>query len=133
MAGYVTDLLSLRPIKRGAVTPVLENLFIVNPDAQKLDKAEAEAFHSTVMKMQYLAKKVRPDLLTTTVFLNSRVMGPDVEDNEKLERTLRNLMATEEIDIRLGGKQGTLATPRSQRLWMLVTACMWISRAKPGR
>jgi hypothetical protein len=88
MAGYVTDLLSLRPIKRGAVGPALENLFVVNPDAQKLDKAKAEAFHSTVMKMQYLAKRVRPDLLTTSVFLNSRVLEPDVEDNEKLERTL---------------------------------------------
>jgi hypothetical protein len=111
MAGYVTDLLSLQPIKRGAVTPALENIFIVKTDAQKLDKAEAEAFHSTVMKMQYLAKRVRPDLLTTTVFLNSRVLEPDVEDNEKLERALRYLMATEELGIRLGGKQGTLATP----------------------
>jgi hypothetical protein len=34
-----------------------------------------------------------------------------VEDNEKLERALRYLMATEELGIRLGGKQGTLATP----------------------
>jgi hypothetical protein len=55
------------------------------------------------MKMQYLAKRVRPDLLTTTGFLNSRILKPDVEDNEKLERALRYL--------RLGGKQDILATP----------------------
>ena len=111
MAGYVNDLLHLRPLTRGAATPALDDLFTVHEDAEKLGKVAAEIFHSTVMKLQYLAKRVRPDLLTTTVFLNSRILAPDVEDDAKLERALKYLLATEELGIRLGGKSGTLTTP----------------------
>ena len=111
MAGYVADLLLLRPITRGAVTPALENLFTVDDDAVKLEKDAAEVFHSTVMKLQYLAKRVRPDILTATVFLNSRVLCPDVDDDKKLERVLRYLLATESLGIRLGGNAGTVSPP----------------------
>ena len=111
MAGYVADLLLLRPITRGAVMPALEDLFSVNESAEKLSKANAEAFHSTVMKLQYLAKRVRPDILTATVFLNSRVLSPDVEDDRKLERVLRYLLSTESLGIRLGGKSGAMGPP----------------------
>ena len=54
-------------------------------------------------KAYYLALRVRPDILTAAAFLVTRVKGPTVQDEAKLDRMLAYLNATREMGIRLGG------------------------------
>lgn len=60
MAEYVGD-------QRELHSPRLST---VHEDAERLGKVAAETFHSTVIKLEYLVKRVGPDLLTVAVFLN---------------------------------------------------------------
>ena len=63
MEGYVESIIAERKHDRGAATPALEGLFDVDAESPKLDESSRERFHTVVMKIQYLAKRVRPDLL----------------------------------------------------------------------
>jgi hypothetical protein len=49
---------------------------------------EAKYFHSHVMKLLYLAKRVRPEILTAVSFLTTRVQTCDIDDMAKLDRVL---------------------------------------------
>jgi hypothetical protein len=91
-------------VKKGGVsgvaaTPALETLFVIRADAKLLDKDQAEQFHSVVAMCQYLAKRVRPDILCPVVFLTTRVRAPDVDDLAKLERVLKYLNGTKTFGI----------------------------------
>ena len=61
------------------------------------------------MKVEYLAKRVRPDLLTASTFLNSRVLAPTEQDASKLDRVIDYLYSTRAFGIKLGGPEGVLA------------------------
>ena len=56
------------------------NLFKVDEDAVKLDKARAKAFHNIMAKGIYVTKSARPDISLAIVFLITRVKGPDIEN-----------------------------------------------------
>jgi hypothetical protein len=56
-------------------------------------------FHSAVAKLLYLAKRARPDLLTTVAFLSTRVSKSTEEDMNKLNRLLRYLNRTKRLGI----------------------------------
>ena len=49
-----------------------KNLFVVDEDTPKLDKAKAEKFHSLVMKIMFATKRARPDTGTAVSFLTTR-------------------------------------------------------------
>ena len=51
-------------------------------------------FHSTVAKLLYLAKRARPDVLTSVSYLTTRVQKCNTEDIRKLERVMNYLRAT---------------------------------------
>ena len=82
-----------------AATPALETLFIIRDDAEPLDTETTEHFHSMVASCQYLAKRVRPDILCPIVFLSTRVRAPDVDDLAKLDRVLTYLNGTKTYGI----------------------------------
>ena len=82
-----------------AATPALESLFVVREDAELLCQDDAEHFHSVIAMCQYLAKRVRPDILCPVVFLTTRVMAPDVDDFAKMERVLKYLNGTRDFGI----------------------------------
>ena len=109
MEGYLDSIIAERKHDRGAATPATEDLFAINPESPLLDKSAKESFHTLVMKIQYLAKRVRPDVLTASTFLNSRVHEPTAEDSAKLERVVDYLYATRSLGIKLGGPAGTIA------------------------
>jgi len=69
--------------------------FIVNEESQLLGECERKYFHSTMVKLLYLAKRARPDILTLVIFLCMRVQYASEQDKEKLERVLGCLKWTE--------------------------------------
>ena len=103
MEGYTADLLEMRSTTKTASTPALEDLFIVDDISELLSDELSAIFHSVSAKAYYLALRVRPDILTAAAFLVTRVKGPTVQDEAKLDRMLAYLNATREMGIRLGG------------------------------
>ena len=102
MDNYVIDLLSdLEYIPGAAETPAKSDLFQVRPDAEQLGDDQREQFHSTMAKIMYLAKRVRPDLLVAVAFLVRRVQAPDVDDWEKMCRLVKYIRSTQGLCIQL--------------------------------
>jgi hypothetical protein len=59
-----------------------------------LDAAAQKKFHTIVAKLIYLAKRARPDILTATSFLCTRVTKPSKSDRRKLLHVLGYLRLT---------------------------------------
>ena len=90
MQGYVRDILELYKVTGKAMTPATDKLFEVR-DSPQLSASQREEFHSRVAKLLYLAKRVRPDILTAVAFLTTRVQQPTEDDWDKLQRCLSYL------------------------------------------
>ena len=99
MEGYVNDMLEEYEIEGCAATPAVDKLFSIDDESKSLSKELAEDYHSRVAKMLYLAKRVRPDILTAIAFLSTRVRGPTEQDWEKLERLLKYINCTKDMGI----------------------------------
>jgi hypothetical protein len=100
MEGYVDELLKSYDVQGVAATPALEHLFKVR-DSPELSHKGREEFHSKLAKIMYLAKRVRPDLLTGSIFLTTRVNCATEDDEAKLDRLYRYLNGTKELGITL--------------------------------
>jgi len=96
MEGYVEDVLKLYDVKGSAATPASTKLFELR-ESELLSKELAIVFHSRTAKLLYLAKRVRPDILTAIAFLTTRTRAPTKDDYGKLDRVLRYLNATKEF------------------------------------
>jgi hypothetical protein len=101
MEGYITDLLKSTNIQGTADTPAAAYLFEVRYSIPLLGPALKETFHSVVMRILYLAKRVRSDVLLATSFLVTRVLTPDEDDQKKHQRLLRYLNGTSKLGMRL--------------------------------
>jgi hypothetical protein len=77
-----------------ASTPSDANLFDIDESSEPLSSDRSVAFRSLVAKVQYLAMKVRPDILPTVSHLASRVTKCTVEDWSKLKRLFSYLSNT---------------------------------------
>ena len=84
-----------------AASPAAENLFEVDDAQELLDDSEQEHMHSIVAMLLYLAKRIRPDLLTAVNFLSRRVNKFTAEDRNKMDRALKYLNATKEMTLTL--------------------------------
>lgn len=101
MEGYTRDLLSEYDVKGERATPAKEDLYEVDDKMPLLGKDQMKEFHSRVMKIMYLAQRTRPDILTATNFLSTRVTKCTDEDSTKLFRVLMYLNATPDLKLRL--------------------------------
>jgi len=111
MDGYVVELLeALSQIMGEADTPATKNLFRVRDDCAKLGEDEKEFFHSTIAKILYLGKRVRPDLLVAISFLVRRVQCPDQDDWEKMVRLVQYIRRTKDYGIRLSAESNLSVT-----------------------
>lgn len=99
MQGYVDDLLAGCGVEGAAATPATESLFDVRENGVMVTEAERHEFHRQVAKLLYLAKRVRPECLTTVSFLATRVTRCDSDDLGKLRRLLRYVRSTRERGI----------------------------------
>ena len=94
MEGYVKDLLAkFKPLK-GASTPAGSDLFEIKDSSPLLGKEKRELYHSAIMTLHYLAKRVRPDILAAVSFGATRVLAPTDQDMNKLQRILGYLSTT---------------------------------------
>jgi hypothetical protein len=102
MNGMVDSILNDCDVDGVARSPAMETLFEVNPEQTPLDSTtKQEWFHSYVAKVLYLAKRVKPECLTTVSYLATRVNKADSDDIGKLNRLLRYLRHSRGRGIRL--------------------------------
>ena len=73
------------------MTPAVEHLFDMNPDAESLDTVQAKLFHHLTVKVLFLCKWAHPDIQTPVAFLTTRVKGPNTDDYKKLAHMIRYL------------------------------------------
>ena len=92
--GYVSNILSKYNVSKHAKTPATDMLFHSNKDSPKISPEKQQLFHSCVMELHYLAKRVRQDILTAVSYCATRVLSPDEDDLKKLERILSYLLYT---------------------------------------
>lgn len=97
MDGYIEDFLQDYGVTGVAATPAASDLFEVDLNAEELDMETSDIFHSRVAKILYLAKRSRPDLITTTSFLATRVQSPTTQDMNKLQRLLKYINGTRDL------------------------------------
>jgi len=96
MPQYVEDIVrSVDGIKEYS-SPADEYLFDEDPTAKALEPPKQKAFHSTVMKLMYMAKRMRGDVLLPVLWLSTRVISPTVSDENKLKRVIGYLKRTRE-------------------------------------
>jgi hypothetical protein len=75
-------------------TAAPNDLFKVDEDAMKLDRARAKAFHNITAKGIYVNKRARPDISLYIAFLTTRVKGPDIDNWHKLCHLVEYLRST---------------------------------------
>ena len=63
-----------------APTPANNNLFKIDAASPTLSEDDKAYFHSTVTKLLYVAKRVRPVILLRVSFLTTIVINPTVSD-----------------------------------------------------
>ena len=100
MVDYVNNMLEDYPTKlkptETAFTPAGDNLLNKGP-SKKLEKQQAEAFHTTVAKGLFLSKRARPDIHPTIAVLCTRVREPNKADSHKLLRMMKYLNGTKKL------------------------------------
>eukprot|EP00957_Ditylum_brightwellii_P047515 3608470-Ditylum_brightwellii.AAC.1 len=71
-------LLELLPEFSGeAATPAASHQFVVNDDAEKLNKTQTQVAHHNIAKLICLYKRARPDIQTSVAFLSTWVKSPN--------------------------------------------------------
>ena len=106
MDGYINDIIAEYDVKGSVASPATNSLFEVASDSPLLDSEGKDRFHSRVAKLLYLAKRVRPDLLTAIAFLSTRVQSPTEDDEKKLWRVLNFLNSSKDKQLLLKPDQG---------------------------
>lgn len=99
MEKFVADLLKDCEVTGTAATPATVHLFEIDENSPLLPPDRAKLFHSRVATVLYLAKRNRPDTLTTVAFLTTRVSAPTEEDWNKLTRLLKYINGTSNFGI----------------------------------
>jgi hypothetical protein len=93
----IIDLCAKQGIK-AVNTPAATNLFeIESQDDEKLE--DNKSFLSIIMKIMYLARLTRPDLLLPVTYLASRAHSPTKNDTVKLYRVIKYLYGTQDIEL----------------------------------
>ena len=100
---YTVETVEMFPeeIGKKVATPATEHLCTVDPDAEKLNDNQKQKFHTMVARNLFASKRGRPDILTATAFLCTRVKEPDVDDWKKLRRLITYLHYTKDAVLTL--------------------------------
>ena len=92
MDGYVEDVITKYNVTKQCKTPATDRLFHTTADSPLLTSEKRELFRSCVMTLYYLAKRIRPEILTAISYCATRILGPTEEDETKLDRVLSYLL-----------------------------------------
>ena len=63
MEGYIANILKKYDVINHARTPATDQLFVYNQGCQSLTKSKQATFHSCVVELHYLGKRIRGDIL----------------------------------------------------------------------
>jgi hypothetical protein len=77
-----------------STTPAMRDLFDIDDNSPRLNKARSENFHSIVAKLLYISKRARIDIQLPVAFLCTRVTKSTEQDWKKLQRILQYLKGT---------------------------------------
>ena len=102
------DIIQRNKITGTAATPSTAELFHIDPESPRLDKEAAEKFHSEVASISYVVKRIKPECLTVTSFLLTRVHFSTEQDWQKLQRLLNYLAGTQDIPLTLEMDDGPI-------------------------
>jgi hypothetical protein len=69
MKKALEDILKRNKITGRAATPSTPELFNIDAESPRLDKAQAEKFHSEVASISYLVKRIKPECLTVSYLI----------------------------------------------------------------
>lgn len=94
--GYISDLLKSYNINGIATTPATTNLLNNDDSAERVDQKE---YASMVMKVMYLAKKTRPDIIQAVTYLATRITHCNRVDRDKLIRVYKYLNNTRDYEL----------------------------------
>jgi hypothetical protein len=100
MDAFIADLLKDYGDTKPRRSPATAQMFELTP-GEELDDDEKAKFHTVTAKLLYLAKRVRPDILSPVSFLCTRVRCPTTEDKKKLDRVMGYIYATKDKGITL--------------------------------
>jgi hypothetical protein len=81
--------------------PRKKTLFAVDDMADSLAEAEQKVFHTALVRLLYLSKRARPDIMMVVAFLCTRVTRTMTEDRQKRERILGYLKKMEDYMLQL--------------------------------
>jgi len=98
MSKYSNEIVIASGVEGISTSPASPELFKDESDMLLTD-ADKKSFHTAVAKLLYLAKKLRPDILTAVSHLASRVNMPNHQDREKVNRVYRYIRGTSEYYI----------------------------------
>jgi hypothetical protein len=76
-----------------------DNKMLNTNDDSMLNNNDKELYHSTVARLLYLAKRIRPDILLTISYLSTRVLSPTQSDMSKLYKVLKYINGTQELEL----------------------------------
>ena len=102
MPTFISNLIKESGVKGTAITPADEYLFSLR-SSPPLSERQSKIFHTLTAKLAYLAQHARPDILTLTSFLTSRVQGPTEDDQTKLARGIKYLNGSKDLVLTIGG------------------------------
>eukprot|EP01036_Dinobryon_divergens_P061981 gene61981-biopygen36379 len=108
MKKSLNDILNRNNVTGTAATPTAQDLFQIDEASPRLDESKAEKFHSEVASISYVVKRIKPECLTATSFLLTRVHYSTEQDWTKLERLLNYVNATKDIPLTLEMDDGPL-------------------------
>ena len=97
MDGYIKNILKKYKIMKSAKTPATDQLFNYNSESKLLSKSKQTVFHSCVMELHYLAKRIRGDILCAVSYCATRILAPNEDDEKKLDRILSYLLYTQNL------------------------------------
>ena len=99
MLGYETDLVAdwfsidfsseLIPARDKPASTPASNLIFVKGDSPELSAENSAIFHSYVMRLAFLVKRVKPELSVAVSYLSTQVTRSTEHDLRKLDRAIR--------------------------------------------
>jgi hypothetical protein len=104
MIYFIQQLLQPYTSLKPYLMPGTSTFFQIDETSPTLNSTQKKQFHTTTAKLLYLSKRSRPDLLTTTSFLCTRVKEPTQDDQNKLLRVLGYLQRTQKAKMYLKPK-----------------------------
>ena len=96
--GFIKDILAAHPVSRTSVYPATDDLFKCSDTG---DPVNVTDYASRLMKLNYLAKRTRPDISLAVSFLATKMTKPDHHDDAKLTRVYEYLSGTQDLGITL--------------------------------